>query len=168
MASADPSPERERLRAWSQQMHTVHQRLSDALDVARESAEDAIASAIGPSDPAADPVLHCWGFCLALSGHHHSEDEVLFPHLAAAHPQLQPVLAQLRSDHSMIEHLLGEYRAALAQQRPGADLVRILDGISAVMTTHFRYEEKSLLPLLDALDLPDDPQQVLGPLADPP
>lgn len=74
--------------------------------------------------------------------------------------------ARLRSDHSMIEYLLGQYRHALAEHRPAAELITHLHGISAVMTTHFRYEERHLIPLLDALDLPPEPQRVPGPPAD--
>lgn len=33
----------ERIRAWSQEMHAVHQRLRAALDLARETVEDAAA-----------------------------------------------------------------------------------------------------------------------------
>lgn len=147
-------------------MRTVHHRLSDALDLALAAAEKSTDSGLTPPDPASDPVLHCWGFCLALSGHHRAEDLVLFPELAAAQPHLHPVLARLRSDHSMIEYLLGQYRHALAEHRPAAELITHLHGISAVMTTHFRYEERHLIPLLDALDLPPEPQRVLGPPAD--
>ena len=46
-----------------------------------------------------------------------------------------------------------------------ADLLRHLDGIEAVMTTHFRYEEKRLLPVIDDLDLAAvDPAAAFGPL----
>ena len=41
---------------------------------------------------------------------------------------------------------------------------RHLDGIEAVMESHFRYEERALLSVLDGLSLEADPGQVLDPL----
>jgi hypothetical protein len=65
----------------------------------------------------------------------------------------------------MIGHLLMELRHDLASGASGDELVRHLDGIDAVMTTHFRYEEKRLLGVLDEIDLTDvDAATAWGPL----
>ncbi|YAL84297.1 hemerythrin domain-containing protein [Dermacoccaceae bacterium W4C1] len=155
------SAEHTRLVAWSHQMRDVHTRLLDAWAVAYDAAESH-----GPPPPQArELLLHCWGFCLSVSGHHRGEDTVLFPALARQHPELVPVLSRLRSDHSMLEHLLGGYREALDSQADSDELRQHLDGIGAVLQTHFRYEERVLLPLLDALPLQAEPREVFGPLA---
>ena len=64
----------------------------------------------------------------------------------------------------MIAHLLGSLRAAAERGTPVAELNRHLDGISAVMENHFRYEERQLLTVLESLDLAAETSEVLGPL----
>lgn len=152
----------QRIVAWGQELREVHRRLRDALEVARSAVQD------GASGPAAarDLQLYCVGFCVALTGHHRSEDATLFDLVLAAEPGLAPVVADLKRDHSMLDHLLGELeRAAMS----GADqdaLLRHLDGIEAVMETHFRFEEKKLVDVLDGADRSEaDRQELLGPLA---
>jgi hemerythrin-like domain-containing protein len=152
----------QRVVAWGQELREVHRRLREALAVARSAVED---GASGPT-AARDLQLYCVGFCVALTGHHRSEDATLFDLVLAAEPGLAPVVADLKRDHSMLDHLLGELeRAAMS----GADqdaLLRHLDGIEAVMETHFRFEEKKLVDVLDAARRPDaDRQELLGPLA---
>ncbi|SOE00809.1 hemerythrin domain-containing protein [Blastococcus haudaquaticus] len=148
----------ERLRAWGEEMREVHRRLRDALVLARESVDDA--------DPlVGNPLLYCWGFCAALSGHHRSEDTVLFPRLAED-PELAPVIARLVQDHSMIEHLIGGLQRALDRGLPVEEKLRHLDGIEAVMESHFRYEERALLDVLDGIrDETVTPSELFGPLA---
>lgn len=149
-----------RIVAWSAEMRRVHQRLADGLVVAREAIE-----AGEPSVPALDPLTYCWAFCTALDGHHGGEDDLLFPAVRTGHSELVAVLENLVRDHRMIGHLLGELRRAMADGAGRAELGRHLDGIEAVMTTHFRYEEKRLLGVLDDLDLTGvDPAAVFGPL----
>lgn len=148
----------ERAVAWAAEMRAVHQRLRDALAVAREAVEE------GGEVPARDLLLYCWGFCTALSGHHAGEDSLLFPAVLAGHPELEPVLAKLRQDHSMIEHLLGAFRGAVdARAEPGA-LLGHVEGIDAVMESHFGYEERQLLGVLETMSLEDRPADVFGPL----
>jgi hemerythrin-like domain-containing protein len=143
-------------------MREVHRKLRAALDLARDAVEDE--DAADPLD--GDPLLYCWGFCAALSGHHRSEDGALFPRLLADRPDLAPVVAQLVQDHNMIEHLIGELRAAMDRGAGTEEKTRHLDGIAAVMETHFRYEERRLLDVLDALDLDRArPADLFGPLA---
>ncbi|WP_226370324.1 hemerythrin domain-containing protein [Pseudonocardia oceani] len=154
-----------RLRAWSEEMRRVHRRLVEALDLARESIEDE-----HTVDPlAATPLLYCWGFCTALTGHHRSEDGALFPLLVDRRPDLAPVVAQLVQDHHMIEHLIGELQRAVEQEASTEVKLRHLDGIEAVVQTHFRYEERRLLDVLDALGVLDDDEltaaDLFGPIA---
>jgi hypothetical protein len=65
----------------------------------------------------------------------------------------------------MLEHLIGQLTAAIASDAGPDELHRHLDGIGAVMETHFRYEESQLLLVLDALALEGEPTQLLGDLA---
>ena len=51
----------------------------------------------------------------------------------------------------MIDHLIRELEHAVANQADSAALLRHLDGIEAVMVTHFRFEEKQLVDLLDTM-----------------
>ena len=109
-------------------------------------------------------MLYCHGFCAALSGHHASEDAALFPELSARHPGLRPVIAKLAQDHEMIAALLTQFGHALTAAATPDELARHLDGLSAIMESHFSYEERKLLGILSALHLAADPQALLGPL----
>jgi hypothetical protein len=149
-----------RLVAWSTELRQVHQRLRDALQLTRAALADGV-----PAEPAArDLLLFCHGFCTALSRHHEGEDRELFPAIAAAHPQLRETLRYLQQDHSMIGHLLGGLQAAVDRSAPPAELDRHLEGVAAVMESHFRYEERQLLGVLETLELRADRDDVLGPL----
>ncbi|MCC3765636.1 hemerythrin domain-containing protein [Glycomyces sp. TRM65418] len=146
--------------AFSTQLRSVHQRLRQALDLARRSIDGEFADEAGQ-----DLLLFCRGFCSALSGHHRSEDGGLFPQIVAEHPELEPVIANLMSDHNMLEHLIGGLSADMDADADPEDLHRHLDGIGAVMETHFGYEERRLLTVLDALALDGEPTDLLGDLA---
>ncbi|GIF50801.1 hemerythrin HHE cation binding domain-containing protein [Asanoa ferruginea] len=149
-----------RLVAWSQELRQMHARLREALDHTR------IAVAEGQAGAAAtgDLLLYCHGFCAALDGHHRGEEHTLFPAIEAAHPELAPVLRRLTQDHSMIAHLLAGLQAALDRAAPAAELHRHLEGVAAIMESHFRYEERQLLTVLETLSLDASPEEVLGPL----
>ena len=149
-----------RLIAWSRELRQVHERLRTALRLTRSSLEDG-----APGETATrDLLLYCRGFCAALDGHHRGEDRTLFPAIAAAHPELGPVLHSLEQDHSMIAHLLGGLRVAAERGAPAVELDRHLEGIAALMENHFRYEERRLLTVLESLGLDAEPSEVLGPL----
>ncbi|GAB3616740.1 hypothetical protein GCM10027416_12970 [Okibacterium endophyticum] len=149
-----------RLIAWSNELRRVHQRLRDALAVAQTAVSDGGLS----EDATRDLLLYCHGFCAALDGHHRGEDRALFPAIEAAHPHLAPLLRSLEQDHSMIAHLLGELSAAVNRSASAAELSMHLDGVAAVMETHFLYEERQLLRVLESLELHDAVRDVLGPL----
>ncbi|WP_285596576.1 hemerythrin domain-containing protein [Kineosporia sp. NBRC 101731] len=144
--------EKARLVAWSHELRRVHARLRQALAVTRDT-----------SDPR-DLLLFCHGFCSALDGHHRGEDRTLFPAIAAAHPQLQSTLRKLEQDHSMIGHLISGLQAAVDRAATPGELQRHLQGVAAIMESHFRYEERMLLTVLEGLALDASPEEVLGPL----
>lgn len=150
-----------RFIAWGQEMRVVHRRLLDALDIARESIENGSL----PVSLATDLQLFCFGFCTALNGHHTSEDGALFPVVLADRPDLAPAVAILVRDHNLINHLVTELEGALCAGADTGPLLRHLDGIEAVMTTHFRFEEKQLVALLDGMTIDADKADLFGAIA---
>lgn len=138
----------------------MHTRLREALEVTRTAVHDAptVPDAVG------DLLVFCHGFCKALGGHHESEDRALFPGIEAAHPDLAPVLRALSQDHSMIAHLLEALRVAAERSEGPESIDRHLEGIAAIMESHFRYEERELLTVLEGLDLGVPVAEAMGPL----
>jgi len=148
--------------AWADELRRVHARLREALELAYDGDSDL--------DTEKELLLYCRGFCAALDGHHRSEDATLFPAIVAARPDLAPIIATLSQDHSMIDHLIAGLRLALDAGISAEEKRRHLDGIGAVMETHFRFEEKKLIEVLEAsalLDLGDEPTRVLGAISAP-
>ncbi|MFR9807409.1 hemerythrin domain-containing protein [Pseudonocardia sp. RS010] len=152
--------EKTRLIAWSNELRAVHGRLREALRVTQAAVK--AGQPTGP--PTRELLLFCHGFCTALTGHHEGEDRELFPAIAAAHPELGPTLRKLEQDHSMIAHLIAALQAATERGLPPDKLEGHLEGIAAIMESHFRYEERELLTVLETLALDADPSDVLGPL----
>ncbi|MGJ9424054.1 hemerythrin domain-containing protein [Aeromicrobium sp. CF3.5] len=140
----------------------MHERLRTSVGIARDAIDD------DPHDIelGRDLLLYCWGFCQALDGHHRSEDTALFPMLLDIDPGLAEVVATLKRDHSMLNHLIGAMQQALQRHESADQLHRHLDGIEAVMQTHFGYEERQLRGVLERLDPGDvGVARLLGPLA---
>jgi len=152
--------ETNRLIAWSKELRRVHERLREALRVAQE----AVAADSVDTERARDLLLYCHGFCVALDRHHKGEDRTLFPAIEAAHPELAPVLEALQRDHSMIEHLIRGLSEALDRSAPPSEVSMHLEGIAAIMESHFRYEERQLLVVLETLALDASVESTLGPL----
>lgn len=152
--------EQARLIAWHHEMEAAHAQLRRALDIARAAVTDGVE--VPPAER--ELLLYCHGFCVALDGHHRGEDDALFPALLERRPELAEVVRALRQDHSMIAHLLHALRSALDGGRPLGELLRHLDGVGAIMESHFRYEERALLGVLATLDLPLDVPEAFGPL----
>jgi iron-sulfur cluster repair protein YtfE (RIC family) len=146
--------------AWSIEMRRVHARLRAALRATRAELGQA-----GTARAATrDLLLFCHGFCTALTQHHEGEDHHLFPAIAAGHPELRETLRQLAQDHELIGSLVLELHAAVDRAAGPGELDRHLGGIAAIMESHFRYEERRLLSVLETLDLEADPNSVFGPL----
>ena len=64
----------------------------------------------------------------------------------------------------MIAALLTQFSHALTAAAAPDELARHLDGLSAIMESHFNYEERQLLDTLSTLDVAADPHALLGPL----
>lgn len=146
-----PADDHRRLIAWHRELTAAHDQLRAALAVAQDA-------------PTSDLLLYCLGFCTALGGHHRSEDACLFPELLHRHPELTETIAYLEQDHSMISYLLGGLEQVIQTQAPPDEVARHLEGIAAIMESHFRYEERQLTSILADLDLEAPVQDVLGPL----
>lgn len=138
----------------------MHDRLREALALTRAQAAEGVPIASSTRDL----LLFCHGVCVALTGHHEGEDRTFFPAVVAAHPQLRPTLDRLEQDHSMIGYLLTALADAIERAAPPAELDRHLEGLEATMESHFRYEERTLLGVLDDVSLEADAHEVLGPL----
>ena len=52
----------------------------------------------------------------------------------------------------MIAHLLSGLEKAIRSQAPPEEIGRHLEGLAAIMESHFRYEERQLLAVLARLD----------------
>jgi hypothetical protein len=132
------SREYARFLAYGNQLIEIHIGLRDLLADLREGVV-----------PDADLGTHCLAFCAAVTRHHTGEDTQVFPLLAARHPELRAFLAELERDHQVIAGLLTRVRAVAAR---GGDVRPELDGLAAVLETHFIGEEKRLVAVLNAVD----------------
>ena len=145
----------DRFVAWRRELADAHDRLRAALRVARKEAE---------REPVGhDLRLYCLGFCAALDGHHRGEDGRLFPELAAQRPELLPAVDKLRQDHELIARLLDELDR-VGESASADEIVSRLDGLEAIMESHFRYEERVLSGALDTVQLRVSVADALGPL----
>jgi hypothetical protein len=129
----------ERLTAFGNQLVNVHLWLREELAALRE----------GGTLPR-DLRAHCLTFCSALERHHTSEEGDAFGELAEHVPELRPVLEELRRDHRIVEECL---RRLEALDDPAA-IRGELDGLAALLETHFTYEERRIAAALNALDVP--------------
>jgi hypothetical protein len=143
----DPSPSG-RLAAYGHQLIDIHHDLRERLASLHAGAE---ASAPGLLE-------HCAAFCTALTRHHRAEDGTAFPMLARKHPELRPVLDELEHDHETVADILRRLDTVLASAAElGPIRVRSeLDGLTALLESHFVYEEKKLVGALNALEAGGD------------
>lgn len=93
-------------------------------------------------------------FKKALTIHHTSEDEALWPPLREAvadKPGEVAVLDAIEAEHAQIDPLLASVDAVLADE--GADRDKVAAATSALaeaLAAHLEHEEKEALPLIDA------------------
>ncbi|MFG3223885.1 hemerythrin domain-containing protein [Kitasatospora sp. NPDC048194] len=146
-----------RTAALSAQLARAHRDLRRHLTEVR--------TGLGRRRPDGDDMLltHCLAFCTALTNHHQGKDEGLFAALVRERPDLAPTVAALVEDHGLIAGILTRVRelaeeAERATASPDGDLEAIgreLDGLAAIMESHFGYEERAIGAALDA-GVPED------------
>jgi hypothetical protein len=142
-------PHAARARALSIQLAQVHADLRDQLADARTSLDH---------PRRATPVAltqYCLAFCRSLTAHHRGEDVGLFTELIRQRPDLKPTVDKLIEDHHLISGLIERVQALLAEAEAAetaeqrAALGRELDGLAAIMSSHFAYEERAIGDALD-------------------
>ncbi|MEK2492099.1 hemerythrin domain-containing protein [Kitasatospora purpeofusca] len=169
MASQDGG----RTVALSRQLSLAHDELRRLIDDLKHDLKDDLKSGAGHRRTGGGRTLaaHCLAFCGALEAHHRGEDEGLFAQLVRERPDLAGTVAKLVEDHGMISSILTRV-AELARQAAttgdrGADeaVRRELDGLAAIMESHFRYEERVIGAALDRT-VPDGdwPERVFRPV----
>ncbi|MCO6004087.1 hemerythrin domain-containing protein [Actinoallomurus purpureus] len=95
-----------------------------------------------------------------MTRHHTGEDDLAFPYLAGRFPELRPVLTELRRDHDIVAGIMRALQDLLVgltvdPDPAGRRRVRAeLDGLAALLESHFGYEEKRLVSALNALEAP--------------
>lgn len=136
----------DRAAALSEQLVQVHRELRQRLAALRREA------AGGPVAAGEDLLSHCLGFCSAVRSHHNGEDGQLLPALRAASPELAPVIDNLIEDHVLVAGILEQIRALADRAHASQDaFIRELDGLTAILDSHFSYEERRIASALDAL-----------------
>ncbi|WBB63102.1 hemerythrin domain-containing protein [Streptomyces sp. WMMC500] len=148
------SPEpRARLVAFGDELVAIHRRLRAELARLRRETDDYLAGGPRPRDLK----THCLAFCVALTSHHTGEDRGAFPALAARHPGLRPLIEKMEEDHAMVSGLLQSLERVLDEvpddphERDAARVRGELEGLGAIVESHFRFEERTIVEALDAL-----------------
>ncbi|GII78601.1 hypothetical protein Sru01_35830 [Sphaerisporangium rufum] len=133
-----------RIVAWGDELIKLHDGFRRDLAELRSSRAGA-----------ADLRTHCLAFCDALHAHHEGEDNALFPHLDAGHPELAETLTRLRSEHRVVARLVERIRRLLDHGGPGIGAE--LDRLAAELEAHLDYEEEQLVPILNEMvTLPEE------------
>jgi hemerythrin-like domain-containing protein len=146
-----------RLTAFGNQLIEVHIWLREQLEDLRDNVDAYLA---GNGLPPRDLRIHCLTFCSALTRHHTGEESGAFPVIAEEFPELRQVISELKTDHNRIDWILGNLEnllGSLPTDPDPATAARVreeLEGLSAIMETHFIYEEKKLISVLNSMDLP--------------
>ena len=138
----------DRLAAWGQQLIETHDRLRDELDRLLDGLDET--SALTPALR-----THCVAFCDAISRHHTGEDRTAFPALAAQYPDLRDTLDGLARDHHVVAGILHSIDAVLTTSDDIAQARSEIDGLAAILESHFRWEERAVVTALDGLTDPD-------------
>ncbi|MEV0465785.1 hemerythrin domain-containing protein [Nocardia tengchongensis] len=96
---------------------------------------------------------HCLAFCRALASHHTNEDETAFPVLAQRFPELAPVLTELSADHRLVADILTRMTTMLTDVTVDnvAAVRSEIAGLSAILESHFQWEERRITAALDEL-----------------
>jgi Hemerythrin HHE cation binding domain len=120
----------DRLTAFGTELIDIHNQLREELAELRRGHRP-------------DLRTHCLAFCTAVRKHHTAEDDNAFVLIAEQFPQLRPVIRQLTEDHELVAHILRRVEQS-------SDITE-LDGLAAILESHFVYEEKKIVSALNSL-----------------
>jgi deazaflavin-dependent oxidoreductase (nitroreductase family) len=113
----------------------------------REQVRDLQAEAGTPDALKTQLRQHCLTFCEALTFHHTSEDDHVFPGIATHHPHLTDALDRLREEHRTVARIKTDLLALLADEE-GEGFRTELDRLAGELNAHLDREEDWLLPVL--------------------
>jgi hypothetical protein len=145
------SQDRDRAVTFSAQLAQAHQELRRKINLLK--------AGLSQRQPANVLITHCLAFCSALTSHHQGEDSGMFADLLQERPELVATVSNLVEDHRLIASILSRM-AKIADQTLGpegsvSDAIRFeLDGLAAIMESHFAYEERAIGAALDG-GIPD-------------
>lgn len=150
---ADPDG---RLAAFGTQLIEVHLWLREELARLQDNVD---AFLDGTGERPRELRAHCLTFCSALERHHTGEDAGAFPALAQQFPELRPVIEKLEHDHQLVDGILRKIEDLVGGLGDPAELgeeevakVRgELDGLTAIMESHFTFEERRIVTALNEL-----------------
>ncbi|WP_017537894.1 nitroreductase/quinone reductase family protein [Nocardiopsis halophila] len=124
----------------------VHDAFRRELELVRAEVADAGGGTLG-----AQLRLNCMALCQGLHHHHTMEDRGVFPAVAAARPDLAPVVERLAAEHARVAELLDALRERVSGGDPDTRAVLAdVDRLIADLLAHLDYEETTLVPLLNA------------------
>jgi hypothetical protein len=154
--------------ALSEQLIRVHQSLRERLaSLRQEAAADGAGGGTHSGSGSDDLLSHCLSFCTTLHTHHTGEDGQLFFALRAAAPELTPVISKLIEDHELVAGILRQIRGLLAAAADPETLRRELDGLTAILESHFSFEERRIATALDTLGPEAQFPDVFAPAVEP-
>ncbi|TDD57225.1 nitroreductase family deazaflavin-dependent oxidoreductase [Nonomuraea terrae] len=93
--------------------------------------------------------VNCLTLCAGLHHHHTVESGDLFPYLRDRHPELDAVLDRLHAEHTVLAGLLDDLQELLSADPAG--LLTQVDRLITEIENHLAYEERHLVPLMNAL-----------------
>jgi hemerythrin-like domain-containing protein len=150
-----PTRSNGRLTTFGNELIAIHLWLREELARLREDIDSYLA---GNSERPQMLQAHCLTFCSALSRHHIGEDNGAFLVLAEQFPELRPAIRELQHDHYLVAGMLRSLEELLDGLVAGTDPAEAqrvsteLDGLTALLESHFVYEEKKLVAALNSLN----------------
>ncbi|HEX3783569.1 MAG TPA: hemerythrin domain-containing protein [Pseudonocardiaceae bacterium] len=144
----------DRLTAFGTELIEIHQWLREELAQLRD---DVGGYLDGRRDRPRELKAHCLSFCAALTKHHTGEDAGAFPLLARDYPNLRPIIVKLLEDHQLVRSILDNVEklvAGMSEKPDEAEAKRVrgeLDGLTAILESHFTFEEGRIVTALNEL-----------------
>jgi hemerythrin-like domain-containing protein len=118
----------------------------------RRSNDQLVAAIDGLADADADraAALGRWftGYAGELRCHHHIEDDILFPALAARVPTYAEYGGSLAADHERLDEVIDSVAAAIERRDRGAALAAAVE-LRHLLAEHLGVEDDDILPLFE-------------------